>query len=114
MFFSSLHSLGRVEFGSPLLDVTVLPVNILALQHQLGDALGLCQHISIACLDVGHEVGVHTRHRIFGHGVALFAVNIQQQLGLLHDCSLDTVGSLYTIHIGHQLGNNLSIFVFGF
>ena len=38
--------------GVELLDVKVLPVNILALQQQLGDALGLFQHLIIALRDL--------------------------------------------------------------
>ena len=49
--------------------MSVLPVNTLALQQQLGDGLGLCQHLHISLLDVNHEVGAHTRHRIIGHGI---------------------------------------------
>ena len=44
---------------------------LLALQQQLGDGMGLCQHLIIALLDVGHDVGAHTRHMTLGHGIAL-------------------------------------------
>ena len=53
-----------------LLDDRALSVIILAFQQQLGDGLGLCQQLIIALLDVSHEVGDHTRHRLTGHGTA--------------------------------------------
>ena len=71
----------------------MLPVNIWALQQQLGDALGLRLHLLIALLDIVHEVGAHTGHRIIGQGVDFFEINFSK-CAILHDGSLNLIGSI--------------------